>query len=264
MPSPSPEKTRLQHLLTTTGEALKALKTGVVRRTATEPCTLNDHRQSSRRRTSDHRRHQNGVPTTNSSTFNHQPSAGRGSTQTPPAHTYLRNPTPTTEETAAQRQEARGQESPRTGTTPSPRRLRGGTSTDPSPAPPAPTRGSRIRDEQKAKHADTAPTETPPPATHLPTLYTAQRPRSGVPPPLPRRGGRRRREEPPAAPGRRGELDGRPLTRLTLYCRGGGRGTREFKTCYSFLCLCCQVITLIATCLMINLIDSGRTHYTAS
>ena len=176
---------------------------------------LNEHRQSSRR--SKHERRRNGASMTDPPTFDHHTRAGRGSTQAgSPPSTYLSSPTPTTEETTAHRQRAQGQGSPRSGTTSSPRRPRKGTSTDPSPAPPAPTRGSRIRDEPTTKHAGAAPTKTPTPATHLPTLFTTRRHGSGVPLPLPRRSGRRRRGEPPAAPGKRGELDDLPRTRLSL------------------------------------------------
>lgn len=144
-PSPTPEKTKPHHLLTTTRENFQALKTRAIRHRSTESKTLNEQRQSSPGRRSKHHRHRDGAPATDPPTFDQQTRAGRGATQARnPPSTYLSSPTPTMEETAAQRQRARGKESHITRASSPPRRPRGDTPTDPSPTHPASTRGGRI------------------------------------------------------------------------------------------------------------------------
>lgn len=135
----------------------------------------------------------------------HKPASGSPIRSTKPPHTYLSSPASSMEETATQRQRARGRESHTAKTTQSPCRQRRGTPTGPSTVHEAPARESRTRGDQKAVCAVAAPIETPPPATVLHALFTARQHRSGVPTSFRRCNGRRRRREPPAAPGKRGE-----------------------------------------------------------
>ena len=144
-PSPSPEKAMPHHPLTISREELQALKARVVRRTATEPKTMNGQRQPSPGRRSTQQHHRDGTPTTDPSSFDHQTRAGRGATQAvSPPNMYLSNPTLTMEETAAHRQRARGEDSHITRAPSSPRRPPGETPTDPSSTHSASTRGGQI------------------------------------------------------------------------------------------------------------------------
>ena len=137
-PSPSPEKAKPHHPLTTSREEQQALKAVVARRTAPDRKTMNEQRQPSPGRRSTQLHHRDGAPTTDPSSFDHQTRAGRGATQAKqPPNTYLGNPTLTMEETPAQRQRVRGEDSRNTRASSSPLRPSGETPADPSSTRPA-------------------------------------------------------------------------------------------------------------------------------
>ena len=112
----------------------------------------------------------------------HEPAPGSPTRSNKPPHTYLRSLTPSMEEAAARRQKARGRNPHLTKIAPSIRHPRGGTPTNPSPLQEAPARRGWIRENQKADHAGAAPTQTPPAATNLHTLFTSRTPDPGFSP----------------------------------------------------------------------------------